>query len=101
MGDKKQKSEDETAQPKVKYQLVGNLNAANSNQYDALTFPSLKKRQQTFKQRGPLVGISASVAGEMVGLAIAEIAPTKENIPEAEVLSLFVLPEYRRQGIGK
>ena len=76
---------------------MSNLNAENSCQYDALTFPSLKKRWQTFKQRGSLVGISASVTGEMVGLAIAEILPTPENTPEAEVLSLFVLLEYRRQ----
>ena len=88
---KNQDSKGETAQPRVKYQLVGNLNAANSLQYDALTFPSLKKRWQKFKQRGPLVGISASVAGEMVGLAIAEIIPTKENSPEAELLSFLGL----------
>ncbi len=107
MGDETQNTEEknqdakgETAQAKVKYQVVGNLNAANTLQYDALTFPSIKKRWQTFPQKGLLVGISASVAGEMVGLAIAEITPTQENTPQAEVLSLFVLPEYRHQGIG-
>lgn len=98
--EKNQDSKGETAQAKVKYQVVGNLNAANTLQYDALTFPSIKKRWQTFPQKGLLVGISASVAGEMVGLAIAEITPTQENTPQAEVLSLFVLPEYRHQGIG-
>ncbi|NEQ73973.1 MAG: TIGR03032 family protein [Okeania sp. SIO2C9] len=97
---KNQDSKGETAQPRVKYQLVGNLNPANTLQYDALTFPSIKKHWQTFQQKGILMGISASVAGEMVGLAIAEITPTQENISQAEVLSLFVLPEYRHQGIG-
>ncbi|MGK7894582.1 MAG: GNAT family N-acetyltransferase [Xenococcus sp. (in: cyanobacteria)] len=79
---------------------MSNLNAENSCQYDALTFPSLKKRWQTFKPKGSLIGVSAFVAGEMVGLVIAEILLIPENTPEAEVLSLFVLPEYRRQGIG-
>jgi ribosomal protein S18 acetylase RimI-like enzyme len=48
-----------------------------------------------------LLGVSASVSGEMVGFAIAEsfIEPSSGQ-QQAELLSLFVLPAYRKQGIG-
>ncbi len=80
----------------IKYQRVYHLNAENCLPYDALTYPSLRQRWATQPQRGELVGISASVAGTIVGLAIAEqVTPTT-----ATLISLLVLPEYRRQGIG-
>lgn len=82
--------------PQIKYQRVYHLNASNSIDYDALTFPSIKKRWQTYQQRGELLGVSASVSGTMVGFVIAELLPDSA----AEILSLFVLPDYRQQGIG-
>ncbi|MEH2157314.1 TIGR03032 family protein [Nostoc sp.] len=80
----------------IKYQWVYNLNADNLAPYQAFTFPSLQRRWQTQPQLGELLGISAAVAGEMVGLAIAELLPDQT----AELLSLYVLPNCRRQGIG-
>ncbi|MGF1934881.1 MAG: TIGR03032 family protein [Nostoc sp. ChiQUE02] len=53
-----------------KYQRVYHLTASSLAGYDAFTFPSLQQRWQTQPQRGELVGISASLAGEMVGFAI-------------------------------
>jgi tetratricopeptide (TPR) repeat protein len=41
------------------------------------------------------VGVSASLEGEMVGFAIAELLPNFQ----AELLSLFVAPIHRQQGI--
>ncbi|WP_179076668.1 TIGR03032 family protein [Nostoc sp. C057] len=79
-----------------KYQRVYHITASSLADYDAFTFPSLQQRWQTQPQRGELVGISASVAGEMVAFAIAEMLPEKT----AELLSLFVAPEYRQQGIA-
>jgi protein O-GlcNAc transferase len=79
-----------------KYQRVYHLTASSLADYDAFTFPSLQQRWQTQPQRGELVGISASVAGEMVAFAIAEILPEQT----AELISLFVAPEYRQQGIA-
>ncbi|MBW4641511.1 MAG: TIGR03032 family protein [Goleter apudmare HA4340-LM2] len=79
-----------------KYQRVYHLTASSLADYDAFTFPSLQQRWQTQPQRGELVGISASVAGEMVAFAIAEILPEQT----AELLSLFVAPGYRQQGIA-
>ncbi|MEH2367452.1 TIGR03032 family protein [Nostoc sp.] len=80
----------------IKYQQVYHLNADNLAPYEAFTFPSLQTRWQTQPQRGELLGISAAVAGEMVGLAIAELLPDQT----ADMLSLYVLPICRRHGIG-
>ena len=82
--------------PEVKYQRVYHLNTSNALDYDELTFPRLQKRWQTQPPQGELIGLSASVAGSMVGFAIAE----RINSETAEIISLFVLPEYRHQGIG-
>jgi uncharacterized protein (TIGR03032 family) len=80
----------------VKYQRVYHLNASNLLPYDALTFPSLQQRWQSQPPRGELIAVSASVAGEMIGLAVAEALPNAT----AELISLFVLPLYRQQGVG-
>jgi uncharacterized protein (TIGR03032 family) len=80
----------------VKFQRVYHLTPENLLPYEAMTFPSLRDRWQSQPQKGELLGISASVAGEMVGFAVAERSPDQT----AELLSLFVLPAYRQQGIG-
>nr|MDZ8063516.1 TIGR03032 family protein [Nostoc sp. EkiNYC01] len=79
-----------------KYQRVYHLTPSSLADYDAFTFPSLQQRWQKMPQRGELVGISASVAGEMVAFAIAEMLPEQT----AELISLFVAPGYRQQGIA-
>lgn len=80
----------------LKYQQIYHLNADNLVRYEAFTFPSLQTRWQTQPQRGELMGISAAATGEIVGLAIAELLPDQT----AELLSLYVLPICRQQGIG-
>ncbi len=84
----------------VKYQQVHHLNPDNLIPYEAMTYPSLQARWQTQPQRGELLGISASVAGEMVGFAVAECLTLDNGQQATELLSLFVVPTYRRQGIG-
>ena len=86
--------------PTVKYQQVYHLNPENMLAYDAMTYPSLQARWQTQPQRGELLGVSASVAGEMVGFAVAEHFTPADSETAAELLSLFVLADYRHQGIG-
>jgi hypothetical protein len=83
----------------VKYQRVYHLNAGNLVPYEAMTYPSLQNRWQTQPQRGELLGVSASAAGEIVGLAVAELFNDATE-PAAELLSLYVLPAHRNQGIG-
>lgn len=83
----------------VKYQRVYHLNPDNLAPYDAMTYPSLQARWQTQPQRGELLGVSASVDGAMVGFAIAEQF-IENTLQRAELISLFVLPDYRDQGIA-
>ncbi|MCF2146423.1 TIGR03032 family protein [Desmonostoc muscorum LEGE 12446] len=82
--------------PEVKYQRVYHLNSSNAKDYNHLTYPNLQKRWRNQPPQGELVGLSASVGGAIVGLAISE----RINPQLGEIISLFVLPEYRRQGIG-
>ncbi|MCX7084560.1 MAG: GNAT family N-acetyltransferase [Methylococcales bacterium] len=85
----------------VNYQRVYHLTPDNLAPYDALTYPSLQKRWQTQPQQGELHAVSASVDGQMVGFIVAEQQPdTDGQAPRFAVLSLFVLPAYRHQGIA-
>jgi uncharacterized protein (TIGR03032 family) len=86
----------QTPETPVRYQRVYHLNSSNAHTYNDLTYPNLEKRWQTQPPKGELIGLSASVAGAIVGFAIAELI----NPTQTEIISLFVLPEYRRQGIG-
>jgi len=61
-----------------------------------MTFPSLQQRWQSQPQRGEVIGVSASVLGDMVGFAIAELLPDLK----AEIISLFVDPDHRQKGVG-
>ncbi len=81
--------------PVVKYQRVYHLTPSNLAPYDAMTFPSLQQRWQTQPQQGEIVAVSASVDGEMVGFIVTEISIERT----VELLSLFVVSEYRQQGI--
>ena len=81
----------------VKYQMVHNLTVESSCDYDALTFPSIKKRWQSRQLQGELLGVSASVAETIVGFVIAEILP---DVKRANIISFYVLPEYRHKKIG-
>ncbi|NEQ78136.1 MAG: TIGR03032 family protein [Okeania sp. SIO2C9] len=80
----------------IKYQRVYHLNSTNTLDYDALTYPSIKQRWQTQPPKGELFGISAAVEGSLVGFVIAE----RVSSETADIISLLVLPECRRQGIG-
>ncbi|MCF2145974.1 TIGR03032 family protein [Desmonostoc muscorum LEGE 12446] len=81
----------------IRYQRVYHLNSSNALDYNHLTYPSLQKRWQTQPPQGELIGLSASLDGAIVGFAISE----RLNPQQAEIISLFVLPEYRCQGIGR
>ena len=61
-----------------------------------MTFPSLQQRWQRQPQRGEVIGVSASVLGDMVGFVIAELLPDFK----AEIISLFVDPNHRQKGVA-
>jgi GNAT superfamily N-acetyltransferase len=87
--------------PIVQYQPLQNLTVQQSLSYNHLSFPKIQRRWSRQQPKGQLVGIVADVGGEKVGLVLAEIFLSQpQTKPEAEVISLFVLPDYRHQGIG-
>ncbi len=90
----------DSADMAVKYQKVFHLTPENLLQYEAMTYPSLQKRWQTQPQRGELIGVSASVEGEMVGLVVAECWQ-KDGQHQNELISSHVLPSYRHHAIEK
>jgi len=65
--------------------------------FQALTFPRYRSRLQVLTPGSSTVAIAATFSEEPVGLALAEILSDGTT---AEILSIFVLPQYRQQGIG-
>lgn len=89
-----------TDKPEIIYQRIHHLSPENLVPYDAMTYPSLQTRWKTQPQRGELLGISASIAGEMIGFAVAErFAPVESAQTTTQLLSLFVLTEYGNRAI--
>ncbi len=86
---------------KVNYQRVYHLNPDNLLAYNAMTYPSLSAHWQTQPQRGELFGVSASVNGEMIGLALAEKFSLPDTTTAVELLSWYVTPACRGQGVGR
>ena len=81
----------------IHYQRVFQLTEATLAPYATLTFPSLAPDSATWqKLTGELLGISASHNGTLVGLALAE----RKSDGTAQLISLFVSPHQRRQGIA-
>lgn len=87
--------------PTVEYRGI-NLTVEQSISYNHLTYPKIQNRWSRKAPRGKLVGIVAEVSTKQVGLILADVFSIQPNQPpEAEVISLFVLPQYRNQGIGR
>jgi len=68
-----------------------------SSDYAALTYPHFRQGLQAGIAAGEVVAIAAEDGGGPVGLALALI---DREARTAELLSLFVVPDHRRQGIG-
>jgi len=83
----------------VNYQQINNLTPAHTLQFNALTYPSIDKHWRAKTQKGELLGILALKQKEAVGLILAETYASQDK-KITEVLSYFVKPEYRNQGIG-
>ncbi|WP_424099474.1 GNAT family N-acetyltransferase [Moorena producens] len=65
--------------------------------YQPLTFPLFRTKMRTLIPEGSMVAIGASYLNKPVGLVLAEILP---DYYCAKILSIFVLPSHRRQGVG-
>ncbi|MBK4729457.1 GNAT family N-acetyltransferase [Oxynema sp. CENA135] len=81
----------------VKYQFVYNITPMNLGQLDLFTYPRIQDRRSSEGDRGITYGISASIAGQLVGLILANYSHHQQT---AEIISFLVLPQYRREGIG-
>ena len=64
--------------------------------YYKLTFSRYYSKLQACNQESSIVAIAANFAEKPIGLALAEI----QSNHEAEVLSIFVEPSHRNQGVG-
>jgi GNAT superfamily N-acetyltransferase len=65
--------------------------------YQRFTFPQFRPHLEVLKAEASTVAIAASDSHKPIGLALAEIQPDGQS---AEVLSIFVEPTYRCQGVG-
>jgi GNAT superfamily N-acetyltransferase len=73
-------------------------NAFAAIAYQPFTFPLYRSRLQGLKLAPSTVAIAATdAANQPIGLALAEIRPDGRS---AEVLSIFVQPTHRQQGVG-
>lgn len=72
------------------------LNNISVQAYKHLTYPIFRSRLQS-ECEDSIIAIGAELANQPVGLAMAHIIPDSK---QAKILSIYVLPEYRQQGIG-
>ncbi|WP_083305278.1 GNAT family N-acetyltransferase [Moorena producens] len=90
-----------TYSPQITYQWLENFDAAASLEYDDYTCPSIASHWQGASLLGELLGLAAVENDEMVGLLVAELRKDpKTDTTSGVILSLFVHPENRRQGVG-
>ncbi|MCX7086923.1 MAG: TIGR03032 family protein [Methylococcales bacterium] len=83
-----------TADTPIKYQQVFHLTPQNLAPYAAMIQPRLQQRWHRQPLRGELLGISASVEGEMIGLTLAERWQEQQHTM-VELLSCHVVPSYQ------
>lgn len=81
-----------------RYQRVYHLTPDNLKPYAALIAPGLLARWAGAPPQGELVGLSASVDGVLIGLAIAECVQHQEA-PAARLHSLAVQPPWQERGV--
>lgn len=79
------------------YKLDRLDNAFTACVYQPLTFPLFRPLLQTLEPQSSIVAIAASDSNQPIGLALAQIQPDQQF---CKVLSIFVKPNYRKQGIG-
>lgn len=73
------------------------LNVHTVVPYSGLTFPHFRSRLESLSLEGSMMAVGASVNGQPVGLALADV---HTDDSAGEVCSLFVTPAYRGCGIG-
>jgi N-acetylglutamate synthase-like GNAT family acetyltransferase len=77
--------------------LLAQLSGVSASQYAAMTFPSYQFILQTSNLADSIIAIGASINQTPIALVLAETYPQEKT---AIILSIFVKPEYRNQGIA-
>ena len=73
------------------------LNSATASFFEKLTYPIFRSDLRLLDYDNSLIAIGVTFNSQPIGLTIAKIADVKN----AEILSLFIVPEQRKQGLGK
>jgi N-acetylglutamate synthase-like GNAT family acetyltransferase len=73
------------------------LNRVTIQPYLHLTYPLWRTRLQQTESEESTIAIGVEIDSQPVGLAIAELVP---HTDKAQILSIYVKPENRQQGIG-
>ncbi|NKB17965.1 MAG: GNAT family N-acetyltransferase [Pseudanabaena sp. CRU_2_10] len=85
----------------TKYQFVI-LNQSIARNYEELTYSYFRWILQFFTVEAPIVAIGVELEQEPIGLILARYNQfPEEDKLYGEILSWFVVPDYRCQGIGK
>lgn len=79
------------------YKLDRLENAFTACVYQPLTFPLFRPLLRSLEPQSSIVAIAASESNQPIGLVLAHIQPGSRS---CKVLSIFVKPNYRQQGIG-
>lgn len=62
------------------------------------TFPNIRKQMQSVDIKNPILAVSVRKNNNIVGLCISEFDLGQSH---SEIISFYLEPEYRNQGIGK
>lgn len=78
------------------YQFILLQDYQEASKYYKLTFPFYYRQLQACTLEGNIVGIAIKSTDRPIALALAEIKSDRQ----AEILSIFVEPSHRKQGLG-
>jgi len=93
-----QTSSSELREPSgYRFQSYQGLNQAQALEYDALSFPKLSEKWLGYAPLGSMTVAAAALETQLVAAGVAVLRPRGLR---AEIISLFALPDYRRQGLG-
>ncbi|MEA5514136.1 GNAT family N-acetyltransferase [Nodularia sp. UHCC 0506] len=78
------------------------LNPSSVALYEELTYPAFRPYLRKITPDSSQVAIGVELDSDPIGLIFAEYATTSATPPKTfgQILSFFVAPEYRSQGIG-
>ncbi len=85
----------------TRYQFV-TLNQTTVRNYQKLTYPHFRTLLNNLTAEAPVIAIGVELEAEPIALILAEynLFSEENNKIYGQILSLFVVPDYRCQGIG-